>query len=357
MRLSNRSARFWDVARRRRVASRLEDVQAGSKPVSAGVREASEAAARVVAAHGGSGFAWADSEAERKQLWHARSHAYWASIALKPGARGFPTDMCVPVTKLPKCILKCKALAVEHELLAPMVGHVGDGNFHMMLIVDPENTGTHAILCRSPALPRAQRLLHYRTLVCGVSRALPGAPQCEVCVEWQRLRAQLQERCARERDVCNRLWYACAEEVRRAERVVGEMVDIAHSLGGTCTGEHGVGYGKLKHMLAEHGSTGLEVRESAGNRCKFVAYPGCTCSRMLQGVSLLAVPAACFQCATHVCIHRAAVSQGWTCLRAFAYRTCLLCAQVMHAIKQALDPLDIMNPGKLGSSSTFAAAA
>lgn len=112
----------------------------------AGVKEASEAASRVVTAHGGSGFAWADSEAERKQLWHARSHAYWASIALKPGARGFPTDMCVPVTKLPECILKCKALTVEHGLLAPMVGHVGDGNFHMMLIVDPDDAGAPLVL-------------------------------------------------------------------------------------------------------------------------------------------------------------------------------------------------------------------
>lgn len=134
---------------------------------------------------------------------------------------------------------------------------------------------------------------------------------------------------------------AHAEELNRAERVVEDMIHIAHSLGGTCTGEHGVGYGKLKHLLAEHGSTALEVRSAgycidracfwirrsvllvcAGGRASVRVVPFATC-RVWKGFPV------------------SSTQIGWL--------------QVMHAIKQALDPLDIMNPGKLGSKPTFKA--
>ena len=91
--------------------------------------------------HRGSRFEWAHSDAERQRLWHARHQAYWASIAMKPRGRGFPTDVCVPVSALPQCVLRSKALVDKHGLMAPMVGHVGDGNFHMMLMVDPDDAG------------------------------------------------------------------------------------------------------------------------------------------------------------------------------------------------------------------------
>lgn len=185
----------------------------------AAVQEAAEAAGAIAADCGGSNFRWAEREEERRQLWSARHSAYYAARALRPGCAGFPTDLCVPLSRLTETVLASQELCRRHGLLAPMVGHVGDGNFHMLLIIDMDN----------------------------------------------------------------------AEEVARAKQVVTEMVHLAQDVGGTCTGEHGVGYGKLCHLEREHGLPAL---------------------------------------------------------------------QVMQGIKAALDPLGIMNPGKLGSSpASFGSAA
>lgn len=184
----------------------------------AAVAEAAKAAGAIAAGCGGSGFAWAEKEEDRKRLWAARHSAYYAAKALRPGCASFTTDLCVPLSQLTDTVLAAQQLCRRHGLLAPLVGHVGDGNFHMLLIIDA----------------------------------------------------------------------ASGEEVARARQCVDEMVRLAQDAGGTCTGEHGIGHGKLAHLEREHGGAAL---------------------------------------------------------------------QAMHAIKQALDPLNIMNPGKLGSNPADWAAA
>ncbi|KAL4515520.1 hypothetical protein Ndes2437B_g06956 [Nannochloris sp. 'desiccata'] len=146
-------------------------------------QEAAQVASLIVQEQGGSGFQWASTVEERKKLWAARHSAYHAGIALKPGCRGFPTDLCVPLSQLTDAVLKCQGIAEREGLLAPLVGHVGDSNFHLCLVLDPNNK----------------------------------------------------------------------EEMAKAEAAVDEMVHIAHDMGGTCTGEHGVGYGKLHHLQEEFG--------------------------------------------------------------------------------------------------------
>ncbi|GFR45655.1 hypothetical protein Agub_g7066 [Astrephomene gubernaculifera] len=155
----------------------------------AAVSEQAELVGSIAREYGGSGFEWATNEEERARLWSARHTAYWAAISLRPGCKGFPTDVCVPISRLPECIMESQRDAKRAGLLAPLVGHVGDGNFHMMLVVDPR-VGT---------------------------------------------------------------------ELRAARRLVRRMVHRALGMQGTCTGEHGIGYGKLPYMLAEHGRVPLEA--------------------------------------------------------------------------------------------------
>ena len=154
----------------------------------AGVAEQAEMVAETARDHGGSDFQWATRPEERSRLWQARHDAYYAALALRPGCRGMPTDVCVPISRLADCIVETKRDLQESRLLAPMVGHAGDGNFHLCLVVDPDD----------------------------------------------------------------------AEEVARAEALHGRMVDRALAMGGTCTGEHGIGYGKLAYLEAEHGP-GVDV--------------------------------------------------------------------------------------------------
>src|SRR5262249_53201593 len=107
-----------------------------------GSRDEVEAQARevrdIAAEHGGRDFAWAADGSERRRLWRARHRAYDAARALRPGAQGFTTDACVPVSKLAECIQQTKADLDESGLVAPIVGHVGDGNFHLAILVDPD---------------------------------------------------------------------------------------------------------------------------------------------------------------------------------------------------------------------------
>jgi D-lactate dehydrogenase (cytochrome) len=139
--------------------------------------------------HHGQGFAWAADESERRALWRARHRAYDAARALRPGARGFTTDACVPISRLAECIAETKRDITESGLLAPLVGHVGDGNFHLAILVDPAD----------PA------------------------------------------------------------ELDRARALNERLVRRAIAMDGTCSGEHGVGYGKAKFLELEHGAEALDM--------------------------------------------------------------------------------------------------
>lgn len=88
---------------------------------------------------GVSNFQWASKEEDRNRLWKARHSAYYAGKSLRPGAEGFVTDCCVPISALSACISKTKTLIKEYGLIAPLVGHVGDGNFHLLILVDTED--------------------------------------------------------------------------------------------------------------------------------------------------------------------------------------------------------------------------
>ena len=145
--------------------------------------------AEIAAEFGGGSFAWASDEGERRRLWHARHRAYDAARALKPGSAGLTTDVCVPVSALADCVAAAQTDIAEHDLIAPIVGHVGDGNFHVCVLVDPND----------------------------------------------------------------------AHDIARAEAFHGRLVERALAHGGTCTGEHGVGYGKARFLAAEHGPAGLEM--------------------------------------------------------------------------------------------------
>jgi D-lactate dehydrogenase (cytochrome) len=129
------------------------------------------------------GFETAVKAEERNRLWSARHKIYYAGLALRPGSKGYVTDACVPISRLAEAILETKDDIAQSSLLAPMVGHVGDGNFHMCILIDP----------------------------------------------------------------------ASAAEKAEAGRLAGRIAERAIRLGGTCTGEHGVGTGKLAYMEAEHG--------------------------------------------------------------------------------------------------------
>jgi D-lactate dehydrogenase (cytochrome) len=147
------------------------------------VAEHAEAVERIAAEHGGSAFEWATKPEDRSRLWQARHDAHYANMALRPGARGWPTDVCVPISRLAQCVAETRADLVGSNLLAPIVGHVGDGNFHVDFIVDPND----------------------------------------------------------------------AEEMAEARRINDRLVARALAMDGTCTGEHGVGYGKIEFLSAEHG--------------------------------------------------------------------------------------------------------
>ena len=150
----------------------------------AGVAEQAETVGAIAAARGCRGFEWATRPEDRTRLWEARHAAYYAGLALRPGARGIATDVCVPISRLADCLIDTKADIVETGLLAPIVGHVGDGNFHLVMVVDPDD----------------------------------------------------------------------AAEIARAEALHARMVRRALALGGTCTGEHGIGYGKRAFLEEEHGA-------------------------------------------------------------------------------------------------------
>ncbi|MEM8775852.1 MAG: FAD-linked oxidase C-terminal domain-containing protein [Pseudomonadota bacterium] len=173
----------------------------------AGVSEQAQVFGEIAAEFGGKGFDWASKTEDRNALWYMRHNAYHAITSSRPGTKALVTDICVPISRLAEAISRCQADLEAAEVHGPILGHVGDGNFHAVILFDEADEKE-----KSRVLDASQRL-----------------------------------------------------------------VEMALSLGGTATGEHGVGLGKLGYMEREHGS-------------------------------------------------------GWA---------------MMGAIKQALDPDNIMNPGKL----------
>jgi D-lactate dehydrogenase (cytochrome) len=149
----------------------------------AGVAEQSERFGEIADDLGGGPFTWTTNTEERTRLWQARHDVYWAAIALRPGARPFATDVCVPLSKLAECVVETQRDIAAHGLISPIAGHVGDGNFHCSPLIDMDN----------PA------------------------------------------------------------EVAAAKAFNGRLVERALAMEGTCTGEHGVGQGKMKYLSAEHG--------------------------------------------------------------------------------------------------------
>lgn len=158
----------------------------------AAVAEQVETVRALTSDFGGGELQFATLTEDRNSLWKARHNAWFAVKALRPGAEAFATDACVPISRLADAIAEARAAAEAVGLVAPIVGHVGDGNFHMLLLFDP----------------------------------------------------------------------ASAEERARAEGLSGWIADIAIRLGGTATGEHGIGLHKLSSMEAEHGAGALAVMGS-----------------------------------------------------------------------------------------------
>lgn len=149
------------------------------------------AAGPVTDRHGGEDFRKATGQKERDRLWQARYDAYYASRTMRPGSVGYVTDVCVPVSRLADCILKTKEELKSSTLIAPLFGHVGDGNFHVVFLIDPNRP----------------------------------------------------------------------EELAEARKFGERIVEFALEMGGTCTGEHGIGMGKLAELEQEHGE-GVRVMQA-----------------------------------------------------------------------------------------------
>jgi D-lactate dehydrogenase (cytochrome) len=113
------------------------------------VAEQVETVSALAAANGGGEFKWSNRPEERSKLWKARHDAYYAALGLRPGSTGWATDVCVPMSRLAECILETKKDLATASMPAPIVGHVGDGNFHVVFVIDPN---------RPEELEEAQRL-------------------------------------------------------------------------------------------------------------------------------------------------------------------------------------------------------
>jgi D-lactate dehydrogenase (cytochrome) len=157
----------------------------------AGVREQARQAEEIAQGFDATGFRWATDAGERNRLWQARHDALWAGLALKPGHKGIATDAIVPISRLDEAILGAKEDILASGLTAPIVGHVGDGNFHTVILVPPEPDG-----------------------------------------------------------------------LARAWELDKKLVARALALGGSCSGEHGVGIGKREFLEQEHGAEALAVMRS-----------------------------------------------------------------------------------------------
>jgi D-lactate dehydrogenase (cytochrome) len=104
----------------------------------AGVAEQAETVKAIAGEYGGNDFRWATTSEERSKLWQARHDAYYAALALRPGSKGWATDVCVPISRLAECISETKRDLASSLIPSALVGHVGDGNFHLVFMIDPQ---------------------------------------------------------------------------------------------------------------------------------------------------------------------------------------------------------------------------
>jgi D-lactate dehydrogenase (cytochrome) len=153
-----------------------------------GVVEQAERVGEIVVNHGGGDFSWATEKEQRDRLWQARYDSYYASLALRPHGAGYVTDVCVPISRLGDCILKAKQYLRETTIPAPLFGHVGDGNYHVVFVIERGN----------------------------------------------------------------------ARELAEVQEISKKLIADALACGGTCTGEHGIGLGKLDSLETECGEA-IEV--------------------------------------------------------------------------------------------------
>ena len=149
----------------------------------ASVAEQAEIVQKITADHGGANFSWTTRLEDRQKLWRARHDVVYADRAMRPGGQIFTTDVCVPISRLAECIVATEKDVAASFLPALIVGHAGDGNFHLIIVVNPNEP----------------------------------------------------------------------MEMAEAERLNERLVHLALSFDGTCTGEHGIGCGKIDFLIAEHG--------------------------------------------------------------------------------------------------------
>jgi D-lactate dehydrogenase (cytochrome) len=138
----------------------------------AGVAEQSQRFGEIAAELGGGPFEWATRPEDRSKLWQARHDAYWAGRALRPGSAAVATDVCVPISKLAQCVIETQRDIADSRLVAPILGHVGDGNFHLTLLVDLADPGEVA---RAKAL--SERLVARALAMDGTSTGEHGVGQ------------------------------------------------------------------------------------------------------------------------------------------------------------------------------------
>ncbi|HJU71793.1 MAG TPA: FAD-linked oxidase C-terminal domain-containing protein [Paucimonas sp.] len=103
------------------------------------VQEQAQLVQDITAEHSATGFEWATRPEDRSRLWTARHNAYFALLQMRPGSRSISTDCCVPISRLAECILDTQADCERHHILYSIIGHVGDGNFHVLMLIDPHN--------------------------------------------------------------------------------------------------------------------------------------------------------------------------------------------------------------------------
>ena len=104
-----------------------------------GVKEQIAIVNALASENGGGSFAWSNLPEERSKLWRARHEAYYAAMQLRPGSVGFATDVCVPISRLSECISETKIDLLTATMPATILGHVGDGNFHVVFVMDPDS--------------------------------------------------------------------------------------------------------------------------------------------------------------------------------------------------------------------------